>query len=212
VAQPPHSKLLTAAARRILHPLGLFQRGRSRTWLDDHGWWLGVVEFQPSGWDKGSYLNVGAMWLWFEKDYFSINHGYRVENFATFQDETQFAPLAENLAIRAAEEVARLRSLFPSVHSAARQLAAKPLMGFWDCFHAGVACGLSGDTAQAGRFFDKVAGTDDKQDWVQVVVSLAREYSRALTDLPAFRRRIEGVIRRAREMLRLPQIAAVGLE
>ena len=25
---------------------------------------FGVVEFQPSSWTRGSYLNVGAMWLW----------------------------------------------------------------------------------------------------------------------------------------------------
>ncbi len=149
MAQPPHSQLLTAAARRILRPLGLQQRGRSRLWLDDHGWWVVVVEFRPSSWSKGSYLNVGAMWLWFEKDYFSFDCGYRVENLALYQDEAQFAPLAENFARGAADEVARLRSIFPSVQAAARQLAAKPQKGFWDNFHAGVACGLAGKTAQA---------------------------------------------------------------
>src|SRR5256885_11111558 len=65
----PHSKLITAAAREILRPLGLFQKGRSRVWLDDQGWWLGVVEFQPSDWSKGSYLNVGA----------NVQHGRRGE-------------------------------------------------------------------------------------------------------------------------------------
>jgi hypothetical protein len=37
-------------------------------WLDDHTWWLVVVEFQPSSWSQGSYLNVGAMWLWHDKN------------------------------------------------------------------------------------------------------------------------------------------------
>jgi hypothetical protein len=44
----------------VLTPLGLTQRGRSRLWLDDHGWWLIVVEFQPSAWSRGSHLNVSA--------------------------------------------------------------------------------------------------------------------------------------------------------
>ncbi len=108
MAQPPHTQLLTAAARCILRPLRLQQRGRSRLWLGDHGWWV-VVEFQPSGSSKGSYLNVGAMWLWFEKDYFSFDYGSRVEDFAPYEDEAQFAPLAGNLAHRAAGEVVRLR-------------------------------------------------------------------------------------------------------
>ncbi len=42
-----HSKLLAKAGTEILKPLGLFQKGRSRAWIDDHGWWLGLVEFQP---------------------------------------------------------------------------------------------------------------------------------------------------------------------
>ena len=33
--------------RLFMRPLGLVQEGRSRTWLDDQAWWLGIVEFQP---------------------------------------------------------------------------------------------------------------------------------------------------------------------
>jgi hypothetical protein len=66
--QHPHTKLLIAAARDVLRPIGLTQKGRLRTWLDDLGWWLGVVEFQSSSWSRGSYLNVGVNWLWNPKD------------------------------------------------------------------------------------------------------------------------------------------------
>jgi hypothetical protein len=203
--------LLTEAARRHLRPLGLQQRGRSRLWLGDHGWWLAVVEFQPSSWGKGSYLNVAAMWLWVEKEYVSFDYGSRVEDFARFEDEAQFAPLAEGLARRAADEVGRLRTLFPSVHSAAEHLAAESPRGFWDTFHAGVASGLVGDPTRARGYFDEVAGTDDRQDWAQAAASLAREYSLAVGDLPGFRRRIEEVIRRARGLLRLPGLAGTVL-
>jgi hypothetical protein len=34
-AQHAHTKLLNAAAREVLAPLGAVQKGRSRTWLDD---------------------------------------------------------------------------------------------------------------------------------------------------------------------------------
>jgi hypothetical protein len=152
------------------------------------------------------------MWLWFEKDHFSFDYGYRIENFVPFEDEARFAPHAENLARRAAEEVTRLRSFFPSVHPASRQLAAMSPMGFWDKFHAGVACGLAGDAARAGHFFGEVAGTDDQRDWAQATAALAREYSLALEDLHGFRRRIEAVIRRARDLLRLPAVADIVLD
>jgi hypothetical protein len=58
------TRLVIRAARQALQPMWLRQKGRSRTWLDDHGWWLTVVEFQPSGFDHGTYLNVGVNWLW----------------------------------------------------------------------------------------------------------------------------------------------------
>jgi hypothetical protein len=59
-----HNRDIAMAARSVLRPIGCVQKGRSRTWLDDRGWWVGVIEFQPSGWSKGSYLNVGACFLW----------------------------------------------------------------------------------------------------------------------------------------------------
>lgn len=55
-----HNRVINAEAWRLLKPFGLTRKGRSRVWLDDHGWWLIQVEFQPSSWSKGSYLNVGV--------------------------------------------------------------------------------------------------------------------------------------------------------
>lgn len=61
-----HNKLLKQAARAVLKPAGLFQRGSSRTWADDNGWFFTVVEFQGSWCDRGSFLNVGLWYLWNE--------------------------------------------------------------------------------------------------------------------------------------------------
>ncbi len=107
--QQPHNKLIAQAARAVLGPMGLRQQGRSRIWLDDNGWWLGVVEFQPSSWSKGSYLNVGACWLWHPgaEPGISFDLGHRVEGHVPFRNEAQFQPQARRLADRAAEEIIR---------------------------------------------------------------------------------------------------------
>jgi hypothetical protein len=210
VGLPPHTRLLTMAARRTLRPLGLCQRGRSRLWLDDQGWWLVVVEFQPSSWSKGSYLNVGAMWLWYEKDYFSFDDGHRVEDFAPFEDEAQFFPIAEGLARRAAQEVMRYRALYPSVHAAAQHLAAKHPKSFWGL----PRCGGMWSFWQCGRcrgFFAEIAGTDDRRDWAQAAASLADAYASTLEDLITFRRRFKEVVSRARRLLRLEELADIKL-
>jgi hypothetical protein len=180
-------------------------------WLGDHGWWAVVVEFQPSSWCRGSYLNVAAMWQWVEKDYLSFDHNSRVEGFARFEDEAQFAPLADGLAGRAADEVRRLRDLFPTVRAAAEVLATKSPRGFWDAFHAGVASGLAGDPGRARELFAEVSATPDQRDWVQEAVALTREYALAVGDTHGFRCRIEEVVRRARELLRFPDRADLVL-
>ena len=151
------------------------------------------------------------MWLWFEKNHFSFDEGYRVESFAPFEDEAQFASLAENLAERAADEITRLRSLFPSVEVAAHYLAAKSPKELWESFHAGVACGLSGYATLAKRFFSLVADTGDTRDWAQAVASLARDYSLAVEDVSGFRCRIEQVIRRTRPLFKLAEDGDLGL-
>jgi hypothetical protein len=50
-----HGRIIATAAKETLGPLGFYRKGRSRVWLCDHGFWLGVVEFQPSGFAKGGH-------------------------------------------------------------------------------------------------------------------------------------------------------------
>jgi len=64
VVADPHGRVIADAARLALSPLGLARKGRSRTWLDDQSWWLGVVEFKPASRHPGTYLNVGLRFLW----------------------------------------------------------------------------------------------------------------------------------------------------
>ena len=79
-----------------------------------------MVEFQPSSWSRGSYLNVGCMWLWQVKSYLSFDVGHRVESFVQFHNEEQFRGEAEKLVRTAAEEVTRYRERFPDVAAVAR--------------------------------------------------------------------------------------------
>jgi hypothetical protein len=53
-----HARLIATAAKAALQPLGFVRRGRSRFWFADQGFWIIFAEFQPSGWSKGSYLNM----------------------------------------------------------------------------------------------------------------------------------------------------------
>ena len=59
-----HSKIIRQVCKEILIPLGVFQKGTSRLYLDDNDYFFTVIEFQPSNWDKGTYLNIGLTFLW----------------------------------------------------------------------------------------------------------------------------------------------------
>jgi hypothetical protein len=61
-----HDRLIAAAAKAALQPIGCQRKGQSRVWYFDQRYWLIAVEFQPSGRSKGSYLNMFVAWLWKE--------------------------------------------------------------------------------------------------------------------------------------------------
>lgn len=59
-----HSKIINQVCREVLIPLGVFQKGASRLYLDDNDYFFTVIEFQPSTWSNGTYLNIGLTFLW----------------------------------------------------------------------------------------------------------------------------------------------------
>lgn len=112
-----HSKIIKQVCKEILIPLGVFQKGTSRLYLDDNDYFFTVVEFQPSNWDKGTYLNIGLTFLW---DYnqsdvlyfaFSRQIASRYGKFIEYKNETQFRNEIINLANIAKEEILFYRKL-----------------------------------------------------------------------------------------------------
>jgi len=160
----PHDRLIVDAAKAALGPLGFRRKGRSRLWFADHCWWLAVVEFQPSSWSKGSYLNVAAHWLWSDTDANSFDFGGRLAEFVEYRSDAQFAPAAARLAEKAAFEAQRLVGMFSSLNATASVLlneARTRPMAFpghpgWVAYNAGVAAGLVGRTDDAMEMFGRV--------------------------------------------------------
>jgi hypothetical protein len=153
-------RILAAAAKRTLAPLGFRRKGRSRVWLADRGFWLSVVEFQPSHLGKGSYLNVAAHWLWgampdvLSFDYFLERPKLWIE----FRDEAQFKPLAQHLVEQAAEESRHLETRIATLAELAVTLVARETSfgdraGGWTAFDTAVASALVGDMQTANRWF-----------------------------------------------------------
>lgn len=208
---PVHSRILTSAARGVLRPMGLVQKGRSRIWLDDHQWWMCVVEFQPSSWSRGSYLNVGCMWLWLVKDHISFDEGHRVESLVEFRDEQQFGMAATELAARAAQEVTRYRALFSTVRDVADYYQRHiPAVG-WPSYHAAIACALSNRVDDARRLFHRFAHPADAlNEFVATAQAEAEHLSELAGDPEQFQRVIATKVQRTRELQKLPTVSVLN--
>lgn len=103
-----HAEIIHQVCREVLLPIGVFQKGSSRMYLDDNGYFFTLIEFQPSAWAKGAYLNIGVHFLWHGQECLTFDlGGSRVKDFVEFQNEQQF----RSAMIRYAE-YAKKRVLF----------------------------------------------------------------------------------------------------
>ena len=221
------SRLITAAARVHLRPLGLRQKGRSRLWFDDRGWSVIVVEFQP-GSGPGTYLNVGAMWLWAERDYWAFDEGGRVRwrddgSFAAqpppmeeqgwsghinFLNPDQFARDVVSVALAAAGRVIELRAHFTGPGAVAEHLSsssARPEL--WDTFHLGVAAALRGDAATADERLAAVMTAEMSANWMHALAAQAADLRSLLGEPALLRGHVAETTRRTRSLLKLPEDA-----
>ena len=153
-----HNKILKKAADSVLSPEGLFQKGKSRMWIDDQGWFLVLVEFQPSGWGQGSYLNVGVNYLWTRQDYLSFDYGNRQHDFVAYEgDPEKFYGDMVFLAKEAMEKVKDYRkfselSYAKKVICEGRNLKADT----HECYQKMMICGLSKDK-QAEEYYAELS-------------------------------------------------------
>jgi hypothetical protein len=204
-ANTPHARLLNEAARELLEPLGLWHVGRSRLWIDDHDWWLVVVEFQAGELSRGSYLNVGVMWLWHERDHFSFDVGYRIEDFKSFRNKAQFEREAMRLAQRAADQVAKYRQLFSSPEATADHLLARcDPKNPRSLYHAGVACGIAGRGTDAARLLGQFIEQAPPGPGDSASRHDAEQLHALAESTDAFRLVIEQMVASTRAGLRLP--------
>lgn len=199
-----HDAIIRTAAKQHLAPLGFKQKGRSRIWLRDHVWWLAIVEFQPSSWSKGSYLNVACMWLWHPQDHIAFHVSERLGRYAEFVDEVSFRLAVDDLARLAAEEALRNEHQFHSLQAALSYLEAR-LVGsrnHWDYYNAMMAALGCGQIDRAAKFLQSLQRLGVPYEWC---VSLQDRASHVMTVARTnMASALEEQVALARERLALP--------
>lgn len=221
------ARLIAAAARDHLQPLGLQRRRRTRNWFEDRNWWIIHVEFQPARGRTGTYLNVGAMWLWTDQDYWSFDEGSRLywrddgsftstvplgqvgwTTFLDFLSAEQFSCDIVTVADIAAQRVGELRAQFPDPRSVADYLASRTTRAdesqWWHAYHCGAAAGLSGDTVTASDRFGRIVPGELAVQWEQELARTAAQLNDLARDPHALSQRLGRMIEETRQRLKLP--------
>jgi hypothetical protein len=205
-----HERVIADAAKAALGPLDFRRKGRSRIWLADQGWWLTVVEFQPSQWSKGSYLNVAAHWLWSEMGCISFDFGGRMADFVEYRSEAQFASAAASLAQSAAQEARRLSSTFASVSATADILLADDRANLaigspgWTTYHAGIVAAIVGRQEDSAAMFARILSAAATSG--SALREAAERMASIAADPSSVRREVGSLIERQRAALRLPPL------
>lgn len=198
-------RLTATAANATLLPLGCRRLGKSRSWISDQRFWLIVTEFQPSSWQKGTYLNVGAMWLWRTRKGHAFHVGYRVADFVPFFSSEQFGPEVTVLAARAAEEVKKRREQFKSLRKIYRYLVDHTSEQSRQIFHAAIAAGLVGEVAIARQLFQKFDAMPTNNVQWQIELRAKNAALAAKLDEPSlFRASVLEAIQQCRQLNDLP--------
>ena len=175
MAMEPHQKIINAVAKATLSPQGFFRKGSSRIWLQDNGWYLTVVEFQPSSYSKGTYLNVAMHFLWGhpipgEAHFLSLDYGDRLmppdvpEQFVQYNgDEVLFAQQVEKMAEAAVKRAAEYRRCTDLAYAKNMICAGEPIIAGWYEYDRAMLCFLSGDAEDGLRHLQYF--TQTRQHW-----------------------------------------------
>jgi len=200
--QSGHSLIIATAAKAHLAPIGCRRKGNSRFWFSDEQFWLIGVEFQPSGSSKGSYLNIGACWLWDVKEHFSYDTGPgRIGHFHKLETNAIFELTADALAMRASQEVLDLRKRFSTISRIADLLASEASgKTGWPMYHAAIANGLAGNLAVSRLLFEQVIAKPGAREWEEKRLAAAKNLVVLLENRQEFIGAVSDSVHRSRVM------------
>ncbi len=160
-----HNKLLKKVVKEQLKPFGIFQKGQSRTFLYDKGWSTIIIEFQPSSYSKGTFLNVGLDFNFYPRNYFAFGYGYRENGFEQFDNEKQFTDLTINLCELAIKKVKELDEKFLNIPKALSTLNKEDSNDTWRLFDKAILNVLNDKFDQSKKILNVIINRECKYDY-----------------------------------------------
>jgi hypothetical protein len=203
--QNEHGKIIAAAAKAALVPLGCKRIGQSRCWISDERSWVIFIEFEPSGWEKGTYLKIRPRWLWLRWGHGNTDMKDRVGNFIPFKSVEQFTPLVEDLAAQATARVIELRGQFETLSDVHSFFMSRVTAEGYPIYRAAIASALMGDFETAEQLLDRLKRWPPFGfEWQTRLKSEARALAKLMHEPPRFLAAIGSTVKKLRRELGLP--------
>lgn len=195
-------------AKEILTPYGIMREGKSKSWLDDHGWHTIFIEFLPfkSGW--GTIVRVAANFHWHQKDYMSYDV-FTKTNAKEFDTPEECSAYNKELIQEALNRVLDLRETMSDLNSI-RNSAINSTETYepHKSYHLGILSGLLGDIPGMRDYFNVVLAKREREepDWLISLKDQAQELLDNSDNQKVFRMCLKERINTTRSLKKLPEI------
>ncbi len=206
-----HAKIISRVAKKVFKPYGFTQKGQSRLWLDDQGWFTILIEFQPFMGRKGTTLNIGANFHWYKQEYFSFDLEYRQEvDFVAFEEERQFSDEIKHFCKLAVDKAVQIRKDLSNPEIARESIIAWQFTSahLWGNYHKGTICGLTNKFSEMEKFYSQLINDPQDPGAAQWIVELKKQTAFLLSlSKKEFHSAILDIIRETRHLKKLPETA-----
>jgi hypothetical protein len=218
-----HTKIIAKVAKQKLKPLGIVQKGKSRIWFDDRAWFTIQIEFQPSSWSRGTYLNIGANFHWYKQGHLSFDFENRQANFIEYKNDEQFTAEVERLCDLTIQKVLEIRERFATVFSAKEFILGYTFVSdeLWGNYHKGTICGLTDDFEKLNKYYSNLLKENSIREWtdgntgvahsmrVEWIDELKERVKHLLTKTSSFhlfKTEVLSIISESRRLKKLPEV------
>ncbi|MCL1992794.1 MAG: hypothetical protein FWG66_07590 [Spirochaetes bacterium] len=204
-----HNKIIKAIATKLFKPHGIKRKGQSRLFIDDNGWFIIIIEFQPHNYNRGAFLNIGINFNWYLNDYFSFDIGGREKDFIEYKNTDQFTAEIKKICEYSIEKINGYRSQFKNIKDAEKIILKTQYTSddFWGNYHRGIISGLVGNMDNLKKYFEKILNEpDDNIGWrIELKKNIKELKALAEKDSSNFNEKIKGIIKEARKRKNLDE-------
>jgi len=140
-----------------IFPKDVFQKGTSRVYYDDNGYYLTQIEFQPYSLKRGTFLNIGLSFLCKKGENlpysFSYNDEIRIgKEFIEFIDEEQFERDIVKYVELAKEYIFKYRE-FRDIQYTKEYIMNNLDDRNWNPYYKSIFCFLTDDVVQGQKYY-----------------------------------------------------------